>query len=597
MAYNFQAALKSGLSPQDITNYLTSKGRAQEAHDHFGIQTPENKPGFLNRVGEDLKKRGQDAKNSLMNSDNKLTGAESILQTTGALAGGIGDVIGQGIKSGINALPEGVKDVGRSALQSDAGQAVMGGIGSAMEKYNSWAQQNPRAAKDLESMVNIASILPTGKIASVAKEGVEQGVKTVGRTAFKVGEKSLEVGNKVLNVGKEGVEKLFPRAVRSIEGRVDRIKPNLVTKKLEDEVYKSFSLPQKEAVRGGLLPRDVADFARANPTEKGILKRMVTAAEETTDGGRGKVHPSEIIGEQMNKRIKLLDDERKRIGNALGEKVKELKITDLGDGGVVQVQDDVIARLNKVPGLEGVRIGKLDGKKALLDFTDTALSGSQTKGAREELQNLFDDLIDRNPHQLHRLRQEIFESLGGKKSAQLQLTESQEQGMDAIREGISDSLERASVGYKELNSSYREAITPLKELRKFFKGTEGASTDILDEKAGLLMRRLTSNVASGPELKRIIDDIGKQLTKHGYDISEVDLNKLQDFYNALNRYYDVAKDTSFEGLIKSANANPTDFSKSGIVTKFINSAIKNTNVTKATQRAAIKKLLNYGSLK
>jgi len=591
MAYNFQSALKSGLSPQEITNYLTSKGRAQEAHDYFGIQDKkQEEPGFLSRVGEDLKKRGQDAKNALMNSDNKLTGAEAILQTTGSLAGGVGDVLGQGINSGINALPESVKDVGRSALQSKPGQAIMSGVGSIMNKYNSWAQQNPRAAKDLESVVNIASLIPTEKVASLATEGAEQAARSFGK-------KTLQVGGEVLNTGKKGAEKIFPNTIRSVEGSIERVKPNLVAKNLENDAYKALTAPEREAVRGGLLPRDVADFSRANPTEKGILKRLVTAAEETTDGGRGKIHPSEIIGEQMNKRIKLLDDERKRIGNELGEKVKELKITDLGGGGTGQVQADVIKRLNKVPGLEGIKISSFEDGNVALDFTDTALSGSQTKGAREELQNLFNDLNNRNPYQLHRLRQEIFESLGGKKSAQLQLTETQEQAMDAIREGISDSLERSSKGYKELNSSYRETITPLKELRRFFKGTEGASKDILDEKAGLLMRRLTSNVASGPELRRIIDDIGNQLTKHGYDISEVDLNKLQDFYNALNRYYDLAKDTSFEGLIKSANANPTDFSKTGIVTKVINTATKNINVTKATQRAAIKKLLNYGSFK
>ena len=88
-----------------------------------------------------------------------------------------------------------------------------------------------------------------------------------------------------------------------------------------------------------------------------------------------------------------------------------------------------------------------------------------------------------------------------------------------------------------------------------------------------------------------IDDIGSQLTKRGHDVSDVDLNKLQDFYNALNRYYDISKDTSFEGLIKSANVNPTEFTTRGIAKKMLDTAFQNSYITKDSQRAAIKELI------
>jgi hypothetical protein len=318
---------------------------------------------------------------------------------------------------------------------------------------------------------------------------------------------------------------------------------------------------------------------------------MVNAAEENTNN-RGTTHPSDLVGKEMNRRISLLDQDRKTIGQALGEHVKGLKTKDIG--GIEQVQQDVIKRLNEVPGLEGIKTKVGEDGKLELDFSDTAMSGSQTEGARKELQAIFDDMNGKTPYQLHRQRQELFEALGGKKAAQLQLTETQEQGMDAVREGIADSLERISPDYKALNAEYRNIVTPLKEMRKFYKGTEGAAEDVLDAKAGLLARRLTSNVASAPELRRILDEIGTQLAKRGHDVSDVDLNKLQDFYNALNRYYDISKDTTFEGLIKSANANPTEFTPRGIAKKVIDVAAKNTYITKDTQRAAIRELLGIG---
>lgn len=396
--------------------------------------------------------------------------------------------------------------------------------------------------------------------------------------------------NKGEKIGRYMREK-FPNATKNVQGVIERRAPNISAQKAETAAYDALAPESQKAVRGGLLRRDVEAFTSANDKEKGILKDMVNAAEENTNN-RGTTHPSDLVGKEMNRRISLLDQDRKTIGQALGEHVKGLKTKDIG--GIEQVQQDVIKRLNEVPGLEGIKTKVGEGGKLELDFSDTAMSGSQTEGARKELQAIFDDMNGKTPYQLHRQRQELFEALGGKKAAQLQLTETQEQGMDAVREGIADSLERISPDYKALNAEYRNIITPLKEMRKFYKGTEGAAEDVLDAKAGLLARRLTSNVASAPELRRILDEIGTQLAKRGHDVSDVDLNKLQDFYNALNRYYDISKDTTFEGLIKSANANPTEFTPRGIAKKVIDVAAKNTYITKDTQRAAIRELLSIG---
>ena len=379
-----------------------------------------------------------------------------------------------------------------------------------------------------------------------------------------------------------------PNLTRNVQGGLERRAPNIAAQKAETAAYDALKPEAQKAVRNGLLRRDVEAFTSGNDKERSILKDMVKAAEDNTNN-RGTTHPSDLVGKEMNRRIKLLDDERKVVGKELGEHVRGLKTKDLG--GIEQVQQDVLERLNEVPGLEGIKTTVDDAGKTVLDFSDTAMSGSQTESARKELQAIWDDMANKNPYQLHRQRQELFEALGGKKAAQLQLTETQEQGMDAVREGIADSLERVSQGYKDLNGKYRQIVTPLREMRKFYKGTEGAAEDVLDAKAGLLARRLTSNVASAPELRRILDEIGSQLAKRGKDVSDVDLNKLQDMYNALNRYYDITKDTTFEGLIKSANANPTEFTTRGIAKRVIDAAAKNTYITKDTQRAAIKELL------
>lgn len=663
-----------------------------------------------------LKNRGQDLKKIVdrQSGPNKLGFVETGLQTAGAVAGGVSDVAGAVLKGSYHLLaPKVVEDavsgIGQDILHSDIGQSGMEALHKGLEYWDEFAAAHPDAAKDIESVVDIASVIPNVKAATAAaktvgtvgkaavatakglgrgtaaiintgKDVLERGVvnsikdgatllkdtasglkrgftgtaaraadDVAGAAAGTVDDAALSVADDVAaasipktsalpkkplsiaapiddqvdiaaqeamaanrgavqratgatvapemsaseQVGSEArklIQEKAPRLERAMQGVTERWKPNVNAKKIEEQAYKSLAPEGQKAVRNGLLRRDVEAFTSANDKEKGILREMVDAAENNTNN-RGTAHPSDLVGKEMNRRIKLLDDQRKVIGKDLGEHVKGLKTKDLG--GMEQVQSDVVKRLNEVPGLEGIKTKIGEGGKVELDFSDTAMRGSQTEAARKELQSIFDDMNDSTPYQLHRQRQELFEALGGKKAAQLQLTETQEQGMDAVREGIADSLERISKGYKDLNGQYREVVTPLREMRKFYKGTEGAAEDVLDAKGGLLARRLTSNVASAPELRRILDEIGSQLAKRGQDVSDIDLNKLQDFYNALNRYYDITKDTTFEGLIKSANVNPTEFTPKGIAKKAIDKVFENAYITKDTQRAALKELIGH----
>lgn len=665
-----------------------------------------------------LKSRGNDLKKiyDRQSGPDQLGFAETGLQSAGALAGGVSDVAGAVLKGSYRLLaPKVVRDavhgVGQDILHSDLGQSGMEALHKGLEYWQDFAEKHPDAAKDIESVVDIASVIPNVKAGMAAAETVGTVGKAAVATAKGLGRGTaalINTGKDVIDRGvinsikdgaeyvrdaasglkrgftgtaaraaddvagsavkaadgsalgtvddavagakpttpglpnkspsmpnpiddqvdvaaqeaaaanraavqrasggavspapgmstseqigsgaREIIQEKAPRLERAIQSATERWKPNVAAKQAEENAYKALPPASQKAIRSGLLRRDVEAITGANDKEKSILREMVDAAENNTNN-RGTTHPSDLVGKEMNRRIKLLDDERKTIGKELGEHVRGLKTKDLG--GIEKVQDDVVKRLNEVPGLEGIKTTVDDAGRTVLDFSDTAMSGSQTEGARKELQAIFDDMNGKTPYQLHRQRQELFEALGGKKAAQLQLTETQEQGMDAVREGIADSLERVSNGYKDLNGQYREVVTPLREMRKFYKGTEGAAEDVLDAKGGLLARRLTSNVASAPELRRILDEIGAQLAKRGQDVSDVDLNKLQDFYNALNRYYDITKDTTFEGLIKSANVNPTEFTPRGIAKKVVDTAFKNTYITKDTQRAALKELIGH----
>lgn len=136
---------------------------------------PQQQPGFVDRVSADIEKRreiGQD----IQKHAGEQTGYETALQQTGKVGASlVSDVAGEAMKSAYGALPEGVKEKVSGGLQkvmsSDVGKFGLSMLQKGADVYQKWAEQNPRAARDIESVVDIAGALPAagaGKVAAKA---------------------------------------------------------------------------------------------------------------------------------------------------------------------------------------------------------------------------------------------------------------------------------------------------------------------------------------------------------------------------------------------------------------------------------------------
>jgi hypothetical protein len=329
--------------------------------------------------------------------------------------------------------------------------------------------------------------------------------------------------------------------LRPIENFGERAKINIEEGLANRKAIAALPEPARKAVENGVLQRDIQLFEKATPAEKTILKRMANEAEKYGEDRLSK-DPSMAVGEEFRKRIDEAEVLRKQIGKEQGDLVKDLpKVV------MIDATDFSIKRLNEVPGLEGLKIAE-DGK---LDFSDTSLSGKGSQSDRKALQDAFDDLDGRTPFQLHRLRQELFETLGGKKGSREAITDTQERGFEALRQGAADALEQVSPEYRALNEKYAKIVQPLQQLRKYFKNIDPASEDLLEMKASLLARRLTSNAQSNPEIRNLINSLESQLKENGVKVN-TRIEALQEFSNALSRYYDIAHDTSLAGQVKLA---------------------------------------------
>lgn len=138
----------------------------------------------INNLKTDLLKRGQSLKQTFTDTaSGKINPLSTGLQTFGAVAGGINDVIGEGVNS---LLPNSFKNVLSKSVEKIAATNTVKDI---TELYSIFKEKHPEAAKDLESITNIATLFPGYKGASI-------GLKSTGKVLDKTGKALIESGEK-----------------------------------------------------------------------------------------------------------------------------------------------------------------------------------------------------------------------------------------------------------------------------------------------------------------------------------------------------------------------------------------------------------------
>jgi len=115
----------------------------------------------------------------------------SAFRALGDVAGGVGDVIGAAVEPIVTPI---VTPVMEQVAKTDIGKSALSGVGDLMTKYQGWAESHPDAARNLESAVNIASILPVGK-------GVQIGTKKIAESALGQATKKTTTGAVEKTVG------------------------------------------------------------------------------------------------------------------------------------------------------------------------------------------------------------------------------------------------------------------------------------------------------------------------------------------------------------------------------------------------------------
>lgn len=437
----------------------------------------------------------------------------------------------------------------------------------ALEKWKQFEKEHPDLAPFLadagEILLTLAGEKPLQKAIQTGAQEVRAGAETAGRSIMEAGETAVRTGQKVATKIVTPVTETATKIAQKVQGvargttdiakmaaeGAKRIPQRMATNIAEKQAFTEAvnTLPTETARKAALDGIDIKDVRQSFSLTKGttnadkeMARNLVESVKKFSRGDDGAINPIEIVGKPLTQRLKKLEQDSGLIGKELGDVAN-----NLGDVRPTEIYPEVIDALKRVRGLSGLK-----SKGGTLNFDDTVFA-SLSDTERKSIQEVFTEAVKAGSGKSkHQLRQRLFEILGGKKASKQMLTETEEQAFEAIRKGLANVLEKKNPTYKVLNKQFAEVAEPLKQIRSYFRKVLGADEDILDMSGGLLARRITSAAKSNPEitqLLRMLDKVG--IVKGG---SAVSIEKLQNLYNILDKYYDIAGDTSFKGQIKSA---------------------------------------------
>lgn len=532
--YTFeQAVKKTGATPDNISSLSEPIGTSET-----------QSPSFIQSIGTRLEKRGENVFNQ--SKINQSAGSD-VLQFLGQGAGFVGDIATEGIKkigetTGITDFAkEKLKPIAIDILNTELGKAGIEAIKGGVEKYNQWKIAHPEAAGNLEAVINIGTILPIGKVSTVAGNIAVDLTKGVAGNVAEIGSKVVKAVEPAIDTAKTFATGVKDVGLMTFEGAKNipsRIATNMAEKQATREAIQRLPTQvAKKAVQDGVDMLDVKQIYSIPTEQKPLLKKLYQTTKDF-ETGISKTNPIEIVGEPIVKRVKTLESEANKIGKELGDVADNI--------GVVtkpELENGVISRIRQVRGLEN--IGLDNGK---LDFTNTNLASTLSKTDQDAIQEAFMNATKwGNGKKAHLFRQELFEILGGKKKGGIAMTDTQDKAYQAIRQGLSDVLDTKSNKYKDLNTKYAKIINPLENMRRLLKAS-GSEEDLANMSAGLLARRLTSMAKSNPEIRNLLRQLDDATNIKGSIAGETEA--LQDFYNILDRYFNIEGKTSLQGQTK-----------------------------------------------
>lgn len=352
--------------------------------------TGDRSKGFFGRLYDDLKGRVKSVGENEGRLLNQQQGVgATALQDAGQLAGGIGDVISEGLTSGFRTLaPQGVQDAVK-----DTGDRISntGFVKDIAGRAQTFAQDHPVATANLGAVANIASILPTPELGISAgiKGAVGAGIERLAPgLAERVGQNALVTGAK--DIAGAISDNTVGRLSKSIESQP--LKDALeVTLPVLSKAEKAAAISSGDATTGVLggikIIPSKADQAIAASVE-GIVQKGAKATENISAVKQAISHISEGVGQELKQNNGIFNKEQ--LTSALN-KAKESSRVIFGSDKTLETQYNSVVEemLKQVDAQPKNLSGLWDARKAFDDVIEE-------KFGKQYLSNPVGDNIRRN---------------------------------------------------------------------------------------------------------------------------------------------------------------------------------------------------------
>ncbi len=281
---------------------------------------------------------------------------ETALQVVGQGAGFAFDVLGEAIKSVIDKIPDAIKEpakaVGKEILDTPIGQAGIRAIAEGTEVYRDWKEGNPRAARNLEAAVNVASLFPVGAGGkAVTQEALGITGKVAGKAATVLEKSALKgieaekqsfIRNLIRPVQTKAIKEA--QVARTIETGVGPFKKSIIAPSKSElraeqelmkipELKKGMTAQQSHNVVQDALSRESESLASklAKPenkftfTHKELLSRIERAKQKLSESPL-IVGDAEKTADKLIAKVKSLVEERPATGANLLQVRKDFDV-------------------------------------------------------------------------------------------------------------------------------------------------------------------------------------------------------------------------------------------------------------------------------
>lgn len=491
------------------------------------------------------------------------TPQEAVLQTGGQGMAYLGDLIGKGLGylgRGVSAItPDALEDEVINQLGIFMNQPVMRygmqALGSGMEEYEQFAQEYPRAARNIDALANIGVIGGGSTVA--ARQG--------GRLVADVGAGAIEEAGRIRRTVQTPARRQAAQDIES--GGIEATNVRTAPYRLEEDpsgvtttvgpegpvqprpqMRAVVSPVQQEAIRQGFDEGLVAMIREASPTDRRNMLRSLNIMKQSIGNRRAGLlnRTTDIAGRSILDRYKFLSTINEQAGRRIDRYARNNLVGKNVDYS--PAINNFLDSLNNI----GVKV-KPD---FTLDFSNSDVAG--ITGAQRALRNIMnrmsqDRTIDAS--EVHSMKRYIDEVVTyGKSNQGNPLTGKSVNIIKELRRNLDEILDTNFPEYNQSNLDYAETIDALNN----FQDVMGRSLNLESPRAftgiGTNLRGLSSNNRSRARLLDSIEQMQTLSNKYGGQFDDDVINQTA-FTIDLDKMFGTQADTSFAGQIREAGEN------------------------------------------